>query len=129
MAIAGPASVSARCDRIAGFRSTGLHRTASNPGSTSPKRPRVSTSLPKRLDWPPKPARSPQSIRSPTGPGSSNVRNSKDQPLKPWPDEPKNGKNTPRDHAPISKTYLLQQHRQMGVMKQDCSLYANPPSL
>ncbi|MGX5804408.1 recombinase [Bradyrhizobium sp. Arg314] len=29
--------------------------------------------------------------------------------------------NTPQDRIPISKAYSLQQHRQMGVMKQDCS--------
>ena len=29
--------------------------------------------------------------------------------------------DTPRDRIPISKTYSLQQHRQMGVAMQDCS--------
>ena len=38
---------------------------------------------------------------------------------------PDRTQNTPRDRIPISKTYSLQRHRQMGVMKQDCSACAS----
>ena len=52
--------------------------------------------------------------------GSSNAPFFSDRMRKTWRNEAENDKITPRDHVPISKTYLLQQHRQMGVVKQDC---------
>lgn len=33
--------------------------------------------------------------------------------------------NTPQDRIPSSKTYSLQRHREMGVMKQDCTCGSN----
>ena len=104
-------------DRI---RSTVPHRTASNPGSILPDHPPFSTLHPKRSDWRPLRARSKRSIRLPMARGSSNAPFLSDRMRKTWRNEAENDKITPRDHVPISKTYLLQQHRQMGVVKQDC---------
>ena len=97
------------------------HRTASNPGSILPDHPPFSTLHPKRSDWRPLRARSKRSIRLPMARGSSNAPFLSDRMRKTWRNEAENDKITPRDHVPISKTYLLQQHRQMGVVKQDCS--------
>ncbi|MEP7457171.1 hypothetical protein [Phyllobacterium sp. SB3] len=57
----------------------------------------------------------------PDGHGSLSPRIWMYQPAKASQKEQKTGANAPQDHLTNRKTYSLQQHGQMDVMKQDCS--------
>ncbi|MGY3347034.1 hypothetical protein ACVI1I_006378 [Bradyrhizobium sp. USDA 4459] len=80
---------------------------------------------PKTSDWRRRPARSPPCIPCPKALGSLPVPISRHQPHKQSQNARAKIQNTPRDRIPISKISLLQPHRQMGVVMQDCSRRPN----